>query len=322
MGIDDNYNAIVKEVYTGATTRILNQGSSLSLLNAAGIGRYRNDKQISINNDLPSWVPDFSHFPDSNLLFIPANLADCKMTEASEAKKSLIHINSTNPDRVSIQILGRSVSHATAIYPSRSMVVYKNNVGEFQVELKQRRDWIIETMNYASRLEPYLSDIPWHQAYSRPLVNNELPLRLHGMPVEPPYSEHLDVFLNFLKNIIEADAQEVREIEMAGGLIEAFEDNVEKVRKFALGVSFRGRMFETDNGYSGMGQEGMEMGDEVCLFYGGQTPYIVREVKEYQNKGWNQTSGHEFVLVEDCYIDGWMDGEAMEMGEEKKFMPV
>ncbi|TGO19841.1 hypothetical protein BTUL_0002g00870 [Botrytis tulipae] len=35
MGIDVNYNVTVKEVYTNAKTRILNQGTSLSLLNAA-----------------------------------------------------------------------------------------------------------------------------------------------------------------------------------------------------------------------------------------------------------------------------------------------
>ncbi|TGO69532.1 hypothetical protein BELL_0770g00030 [Botrytis elliptica] len=317
MGIDVNYNATVKEVYTDATIRILNQGTSLSLLNSAGIGKYRNDEHISINHDLPSWVPD------SNLLSIPASSEDYKMPEASKAKKSLININSTNPDRISMKIQGRSVSRVTAIYPSRPTTVYKNNVGEFQVELKQRRDWIIETMNYASRLEPYPSGIPWRQVYSRTLVNNKLPLPFRGMPVEPPYWEHLDVLLEVLENIIGANAQEVSEIEKAGGVIEGFDEEiVEKTRKFASGVAFRGRMFEMDNGYLGMGQEGMEVGDEVCLFYGGETPYIVRRLTECQSKATNQTSGHEYVLVGDCYVDGWMDGEAMGIGEEKEFVLV
>ncbi|TGO29517.1 hypothetical protein BPAE_0014g00680 [Botrytis paeoniae] len=266
MGIDVNYNATVKEVYTDATTRILNQGTFLSLLNAAGIGRYRNDKHTAIDHDLPSWVPDFSYFPDSSLLVIPVISANYKTPEASKATKSLININSTNPDRVSMKIIGRSVS-----------------------------------------------------SYSRTLVNNKLPLRIRGAPVETPYWKHLEVFLEVLENILGANAEEVREIEMAGGVVEGFdEDTVEKLRKFASGFAFRGRMFETDNGYLGMGQEGMEVGDEVCLFYGGQTPYIIREVA----KGFNQTSEHEYVLLGDCYVDGWMDGEAMEMGEEKEFMLV
>ncbi|KAF7885807.1 uncharacterized protein EAF02_004316 [Botrytis sinoallii] len=323
MGIDVDYYTTVKEVYTDATTRISNQGTSLSLLNAAGIGRYRNDKHISINHNLPSWVPDFSHFPDSNLLSIPASLEDYKMPEASKAKKSLININSTNPGRVLMKIQGRSVSRVTAIYPSRPTTVYKNNFGEFQVELKQRQDWIIETMNYASRLEPYPGGIPWRQVYSRTLVNNKLPLPIRGMPVEPPYWEHLDVFLEVLENIIGANAQEISEIEKAGGVIEGFDEEiVEKTRKFASGVAFRGHMFETDNGYLGMGQEGMEVGDEVCLFYGGETPYIVRRLTECQSKASNQASGHEYVLVGDCYVDGWMDGEATGMGEEKEFVLV
>ncbi|KAF7934957.1 uncharacterized protein EAE98_003002 [Botrytis deweyae] len=86
MGIDINYNTTVKVVYTDATIRILILGTTLSLLNAAGIGKYRNDKHISINHDLPSWVPDCSHFPDSNLVSIPASLEDYKMPEASKAK--------------------------------------------------------------------------------------------------------------------------------------------------------------------------------------------------------------------------------------------
>ncbi|TEY70248.1 hypothetical protein BOTCAL_0108g00030 [Botryotinia calthae] len=323
LGIEVNYNATIKEVYTDATTRILNQGTSLSLLNAAGIGRYRNDKHTVINLDLPSWVPDFSHFPDSSLLVTPARSVDYKMLEACKATKSLININFTNPKRVSMKVLGRSVSHVTSIYPSRPTVVYNNNVSEFQVDLKKRQDWFLETMSNASRLDPYPSGIPWRQAYSRTLINNKLPIRIHGVPLEPPYWEHLEVFLEVSENILGADAHEIRKIEKAGGFIEGFdEETVEKTRKFASGVSFRGRMFETDSGYLGMGQEGMKVGDEVCLFYGGQTPYIIREVTDYQNKGLSEPLRHEYVLVGDCYVDGWMDGEAMEMGEEKQFVLI
>lgn len=66
-------------------------------------------------------------------------------------------------------------------------------------------------------------------------------------------------------------------------------------------------MLETDSEYLGMVQEGVEVCDVVCLFYGGQTLYIVREVKEYQNRGSISTSGHEYALVGNCYVgvDGW-----------------
>lgn len=40
-------------------------------------------------------------------------------------------------------------------------------------------------------------------------------------------------------------------------------------------------------------------GDQVCILFGGNTPFVLRPCNEY------------YQLVGECYIHGMMDGEAM-----------
>ncbi|KAF2751035.1 hypothetical protein M011DRAFT_191332 [Sporormia fimetaria CBS 119925] len=58
------------------------------------------------------------------------------------------------------------------------------------------------------------------------------------------------------------------------------------------------RMFVTERGYVGLGPALMDKGDEVYVLEGGKTPFVLRK-----EKGGNK------VLVGDCYVNGWMDGE-------------
>lgn len=48
-------------------------------------------------------------------------------------------------------------------------------------------------------------------------------------------------------------------------------------------------------------------GDAVCILFGGQATFLLREAE----------SGM-YEMIEDCYINGLMDGEAMKEYEEGK----
>jgi len=72
------------------------------------------------------------------------------------------------------------------------------------------------------------------------------------------------------------------------------------------------RIFTTDLPVAllGSGLDGTHVGDIVCVLYGSDVPFILRQVG---NKG-------EYKLIGECYVAGIMHGEALDMGlEEREF---
>jgi hypothetical protein len=57
----------------------------------------------------------------------------------------------------------------------------------------------------------------------------------------------------------------------------------------------------TNGGYLGRVPRGTEVGDKICILFGGCVPFALRE-----------SSGGYFKFIEKCYVYGIMDGEAME----------
>jgi hypothetical protein len=76
--------------------------------------------------------------------------------------------------------------------------------------------------------------------------------------------------------------------------------------------SFGTRLFTTNNPAAvlGTGLDGTRVGDIVCVMYGSDLPLVLRRVG---NKGF-------YKLIGDCYVEGIMHGEALDMGlEEREF---
>jgi hypothetical protein len=63
-------------------------------------------------------------------------------------------------------------------------------------------------------------------------------------------------------------------------------------------------MFLTKGGYLGLGQEGFDVGDVVCILSGGEVPFLLREIGKQENGG-------VFRFLCESYVHGVMDGEAM-----------
>lgn len=61
------------------------------------------------------------------------------------------------------------------------------------------------------------------------------------------------------------------------------------------------RFYTTKNGSMGLGPSAMRGGDIICVLFGGTVPYILRPI-----------AGGEYSFVGDCYIDGFMNGEAIQ----------
>jgi hypothetical protein len=70
-------------------------------------------------------------------------------------------------------------------------------------------------------------------------------------------------------------------------------------------ITFGRRMFWTNRGYLGIGPAGMTEGDMICVFYGGQVLYVLRDA-----------GIGVYECIGECYVHGLMDGEAL-AAEEK-----
>lgn len=65
-------------------------------------------------------------------------------------------------------------------------------------------------------------------------------------------------------------------------------------------------LFITKRGYIGLGPWNTEIGDSVCVLYGGATPFLLRKAVDLDT----------FTLVGECYVYGIMNGEALQTDKE------
>ncbi|KAK3355927.1 heterokaryon incompatibility protein-domain-containing protein [Neurospora tetraspora] len=65
-------------------------------------------------------------------------------------------------------------------------------------------------------------------------------------------------------------------------------------------------LFTTEGDKVGLCPAGAKEGDIIVILYGGNVPYLLRPAN-------NDTAEDRFYLVGECYLDGFMHGEAMEL---------
>ncbi|KIN05381.1 hypothetical protein OIDMADRAFT_51193 [Oidiodendron maius Zn] len=66
------------------------------------------------------------------------------------------------------------------------------------------------------------------------------------------------------------------------------------------------KIFVSKQGYVGLSSHNVQPGDQICVLFGGSTPYIVRPTS---------ISG-EYLFLGECYVHGLMNGEAIQQWEE------
>lgn len=87
---------------------------------------------------------------------------------------------------------------------------------------------------------------------------------------------------------------------------EAEESHVDPTRyTSALAPMLNRRLFVTSTGHLGLGPAGMMSGDIIVVLLGGRVPYVLRRVDDVC---WR--------FVGECYVDGFMYGEAMQPQDE------
>ncbi|KAI4161898.1 MAG: hypothetical protein LQ342_004464 [Letrouitia transgressa] len=83
----------------------------------------------------------------------------------------------------------------------------------------------------------------------------------------------------------------------------AFRQTYRRVRERIYRVCRNRALFVTARGYVGLAPWNVEVGDRVCVLYGGATPFLLRRVE----------GKDDFGLVGECYVYGIMGGEALQL---------
>lgn len=82
----------------------------------------------------------------------------------------------------------------------------------------------------------------------------------------------------------------------------------ERGNAFGRTVCRRRSFFTTESGFMGIGMEAIREGDQVCVLFGGITPFILRKQDETH------------ILIGECYVEGLMKGEAIDLLQSGQLM--
>ena len=78
-----------------------------------------------------------------------------------------------------------------------------------------------------------------------------------------------------------------------------------------IGQMKRDRLFATDEGHLGVGPRTLCVGDRVFIVRGAKAPLVFRPLRDYSVGTSSSSLCRDYSYVERCYLQGWMDGEAV-----------
>ncbi|KAK2610147.1 hypothetical protein N8I77_003600 [Diaporthe amygdali] len=308
-----DYAKSAKDLYTYVAQNLILKNYN-NILSCAGTGYDRNLK------DLPSWVPDWTkqsimqthrqHF---------TKIQHSARYNASAGSTLAITIDQGNQQcQVAIHIQGHRCGRITHVSPAMAYTEHNGGEGASKAALRS----IFEAHMLARRLaikfarSPYPTGQTIEEAFWRCLVGDtqfqrpappELGIfcRLWEASLERELSE--DVTHNFRGELDEmAGVDLLTNLELSNDTIRcALTWNGSRI------MCCTGRALAvTDAGYLAMVPPGAKAGDWLCLFYGLNTPFLLRSLAQDV-----EGQGVPMSQVGEAYVHGMMDGEAMWPGE-------
>jgi hypothetical protein len=241
------------------------EGDELGFLGGCGVVEYQEEENMKRErelNPLPSWVPDFGGgcYTRQFIKFESVN------------KERLYNADSATAAGISIKNLELWVT-GFCVCQIQSL----SHVATAWRDTTQEINWL-ENIRAAG---PYANDEITRAALLRTLAADVL---------------HIDSYAVSRGHLIDFS------FEMRDHDCLTPEERVKKaqVREALKQTTYCRRFLWASNGHMGLAPPDAKIGDKICVFYGGQALYVIRENKD--------KPGHTFVG--ECYVDGFMDGEA------------
>ena len=287
-------NVTPEEVYTSTARRMLEGPSpDATLLYGAGIGSTR-----ALSN-LPSWVPDLSAV---ELYGIFGEMAKTARYRASGTRHDL-NVVCDMGEMERIRIRGQIIDQSAKLIRTAPMPDPTHpSATQNQQHAISLLKWLQELRDLFPPAHSYPSGSEFFPiVIARSLIANNLAMG------QPTTSDCLKIFNNWMEvNRVEASQDfEMFEAMDRDTTARKFDDSWTYSKRFVTAARVR-RFFCTARGYLGLGPPGTEERDELCIFIGMAVPFLIRK---------REAGG--YYLVGECYVDGLMDGEGLELGKEQ-----
>jgi len=272
-----DYGKSIERVYTDFAKHLLHICPGLHVLSAVML-RHRTTSTLR----LPSWVPDWTQLEyGGGVLNRYYRFKPTSLFRAAGASKPRVTVVG-NSDTICLE--GVHLDTVERVIPIKSILM-ANGENSFSVTETRLQEIVAELIS----LETYpFTGEPFWIAFFRALTADRTALspRIN----EKFKAKHFTVFRDW-KLDHEVVGQSLPAIVWA------------EVSKDISTIIDDKDMFLTAQGYMGLGQEGFRMGDIVCIFSGGDVPFLLRQAM-LPHDG-------RFQFLGECYVHGVMDGEAM-----------
>ena len=286
----------VQELYTSVRSYLFRRDRSFELLHLAGIGYPRT------LDELPSWVPDFSHRRKSTILgyrdqYADPNASDARFERSNEMTITGIYIDEVQEAR------------------------------EPMPEICRSHDWVQSKQSRADMITWLDTSKEWATTFGLGGAQRDLEISfwrtlLCGMPLATPFAgkgripeEYPDLFeayMFFFRATV--DLPMPPDVE-AAAMSAPFEESDALVK---ILMECRGRqLFRTKTGYIGLGPVGLAPDDKVFVIDGTITPFLIREIGSE-----SVASAMRGALVGECYVDGIMEGEGRKQGIKQELVLI
>jgi len=285
-----DYSLSTAAIYRIATRAIITMENTLSILS------HLKDRSLHLVSGLPSWVPDFSVCVEDD--FAPGSPIGEKRISCAASGDSTACV--FWPSDVDPNLL------VTKAYVFDTIIEVADEYGDNE-NGKVYCNWT----ELALRLRDFFDDDKTLlSTFWRTCVMDRSEDDIHPAP-DDCFSKFC---LIFFRLVIRDYGSEIpplnpilREILKDGLDTWAFEETSQtEITSIHIWASpVKRRFYITHAGYMGLCQRSAEPGDQVCILSGGQTPFVLRKIGE------GGISYPIYTLQGDCYLHGFMDGEAL-----------
>jgi Heterokaryon incompatibility protein (HET) len=290
-----DYHASIEDVYIQSVVRmvrtqqLLKTKMVLDFLHLAGIGWPQRLKF------LPSWVPDWSRRTGRSFLYVTDG--EWQFQAAGNSKPKI------NVDAISRKITLEGMLIGTVNVVSAPFPFDTNPSAGLDIRGAHRvaLDWLKETMQLCRDHQEHVSvGEGWKETYWRTLVAN---MTVDGNKATPQYGCWFETLLTRYTLGAESDCKHETGCR-------CFVDTADALLYWSAVYLLERTFVTTSHDFVGLSPEGTLTGDNVVLFSGAVTPFIIREL-EPESPDNDEKS---YALVGEAYIHQLMNGEGLEMG--------
>lgn len=292
---EPDYTISQNAVFERLTARLLTRdtGSTL-MLHAAGTGFSDRDE------NLPTWVADWAA-PFRNAVLADSNGRVYTAGGNTEGACDIIH----DPEKHTLELSGHiidSIQWLAETTPPAAWYDTREGLRDFMADQLARIEQV--RAQYPENRYPGSSNDFYPAVLSHLLIADVV---VPSGEVPSDCVDHFEAYISRADWACRVTAQEWDaynnyETHQEDGKVAAASRYITD-----MSVARSRRLFVTEKRYAGMGFSGVEVGDQICVFRGFSTPFILR-------RGDNGA----YRLVGECYVYGLMDGEGLDMSPEER----